>query len=224
MRSSFCFGVAALALSLGAIEAADAAVINLPLSVSGQATTANTDETGFFVNSPADPVYMEFNQTPVNGVGELQAIMEFSLAALPAGSTIQSAQLTFYVQLREETTGPGGTTYSNFSLFGYAGNNQANVSDAGSSGKLHIAGPYTAQFTGPDTITLDVADIQTIVNQGPAALGILGWAGSNLTTGLATSGANAPFVTLTYTPVPEPTALGLAGVAGLGLLARRRRR
>ena len=222
MRSSIAFGVAAIALTV--LPAADAAVINLPLSVSGQATTANTNETGFFVNSPADPVYMEFNQTPVNGVGELQAIMEFSLAGLPAGSTIQAAQLNFYVTLREESTGGSGTTYSNFTLFGYAGNNQANVSDAGSSGKLPLAPSHTAQFTGPDTISLDVADIQTIVNQGPTALGILGWAGSNLTTGLATSGANAPFVTLTYTPVPEPTALGLAGVAAAGLLARRRRR
>lgn len=172
--------------------------INLPLSTIGQAAT--TDGSNFYVNSPADPVYTDWtpNLTPLK---ERRGIFEFSLASLPDGTTIESANLQFNVAAYDSQSNGTTTLYPSVTFWGYAGNNAVDVSDATQDGNLAL-NTTRIDDTGDWSISLDVSDIQSLIDSHPDAIGILTYAQSqDLSVGIwsaAHPSIAAPALVLTY--------------------------
>jgi hypothetical protein len=214
--------VLGLAASTLVASRASAVTANLPLSANGQAKS--TDQTNFFINSPSNPVYVDWtpNDTPIK---EQRAVLEFNLAGIPAGAVIQSADLLFNVSLYESSSNGTTTLYPSITFWSYAGNNAIDVADATQT--TTALADYLVTDTGPADVPLNLARVQSLVNAHPAAIGILVYANTqDLTTGLWTAATGtsiaAPTLSLTYA-VPEPSTLSLAALAAGAALSRRRR-
>jgi hypothetical protein len=180
-----------------------AATLSLTPSVHGQA--ASTDEENFFINSPANPVYVSWtpNGTPLK---ERRGVFEFSLAALPAGVTIESAELTFDVAVVNSTSNGSTTFYPSIRFYGYAGNNAIDPADA-TTLTTSLVTALSIDDLGPWSVPLDVPRLQSILDTAPAALGILAYANSQdmpiaLWTAASGSSVAAPRITLTYSGGP----------------------
>lgn len=200
--------VAAIALAIVMSSTATASTAHLPLSANGQAKSP--DQTNFFINYPADPVYTDWTPTS-SPIEEQRAVLEFNLAGLPAGANIQSASLQFNVSLYEYSTVGSTTLYPSLAFWSYAGNNAIDVDDATET--HDPVANLIVDDTGPFNVPLNVTRIRSLVDAHAAAIGILTYANSqDLTVGLWTEASPpfiaAPTLAITYLPAGDANSDG----------------
>jgi hypothetical protein len=219
-KSRFASVVVAVAALMTAGPAWAAQVVLSPV-VDAQAETQNG--TTWTVDTASDSL----NASRFQGLAlERRGIAEYSLAAIPAGSRIDSASIRFDINTFTEQTGnvPPVIIFN-----GYPGEGAATVADAtrplmeiGRSPDITDLTTYTAP--------LSASFIQSILNAGPGtALGLLTTQGTQNLQAAFYSTEFAPLagtipaqITINYT-VPEPGAIGLVLCGAAGLFLRRRR-
>ncbi len=154
--------------------------------------------------------------------GESRSVIEFNLAGLGAGATVQS--LTFNFQVASFVT----PAASPIGIYGYAGSGTIGLADATTAATL--LGTYEPASIGlnPGSITLSTATLQSLLGSS-SFLAIrlqatTAYANTSLDS-LEQSGSSAGFsppvsLAVNFTPalVPEPSSLVLmGGMASLGL-------
>lgn len=153
-----------------------------------------------------------------------RSALEFSLAGISAGATINSA--TFTIQSRG--TAVAG---SNFQFWGYGGDGAITAIDALQTTNLLTTAPTLA---GQPLYTIDVtAFIQSLLNVADDYAGILitvanqgQFFGNDFASSEWFAVADRPNLTVDFTPgqtVAEPASLALVGLAMAGLVFTRRK-
>jgi hypothetical protein len=202
MRNAVGQSVAALLAAvtgvIGAGAAAGSSTINLPLSAVGQASSP--DGNTFTVAAPTgDQVSTVYHSSNA----EKRAVLEFSLAGLPAGATLESVNLQFNVAAFDSNTFTTPPLYPFVQFYGYAGDNATDNSDATrDAGGLPLAQVHIND-AGAWDVPLDVDNIQSLFDGHAAAIGVLTYAQSvdlNVDMWSAAQGtsAAAPTIVLTY--------------------------
>jgi len=140
-----------------------------------------------------------------------QGLMEFDISSIPAGSIINSADVTLF-----ESVGVGGM----ISIYGYIGDGVVTVGDELASN--HLATFMPGALT---TVIIPPAFLQGLVNNGDSYAGFALKPGSDgdlyIFYGYPIL---PPVLTIDYTPVPEPSTVGLFVLGGIGLALYRRRK
>ena len=193
--------------------------------------TSTFDPTSFTLNT---------SRFPRDGILR-RGLLDYPLAAIPAGATVDSAVIQFQLQQFTSQFGGGETRNPFIQFYGFAGDGELGIFDGarpldrllGASGDLD-------SLSTVYTVALDAAYVQSLAGGsmggsagGATSLGVIADAGRDdlqaafySTEGSAFGGVAAPLLTVTFTPasaVPEPaSAAAVAGVAGV-LLVRRRR-
>jgi len=215
-RSKLAAAVVACAIGLVNFSSSASATTISETSAADDWFTADPSFTTFALSgTPTDGFLRTFGATYVD-----RSALEFSLAGISAGATINSA--TFSVS-SGGTEVAGGT----FNFWGYSGDGAITVADATQTADLLTTLPT---LTGHPTYTVDVTSlIQTLVDASAGYAGILitvspegNFFGNDL---VSSEGDNGPVPNLTVDfSVPEPMSTALLGVglAGLGMIRRRR--
>jgi fibronectin-binding autotransporter adhesin len=193
------------------------ATTNAPYTVTAGATTLAT---GAIINLASNGTGAgTLAVSNLSGVGTINGALTVSGTAAPGNSvgTINTGSLsllsgsTYSVELDPTNSGGNGIA----DLLAVTGN--VNVTDSLLSISLLSTPTDGQQFTIINNDGSGDAVIGTFANAGSLTVG-----GFNFT--VNTAGGDGNDVVLTATSVPEPAAIGVLGVATVGLLSRRRRR
>jgi len=145
-------------------------------------------------------------------------IIEFSLAAISTPVTVNSATLHINVSM---------FTTDTVTVHGYSGNGVVEVADAG-AGTDNPVGSFSGLGLFNRDVVLDTDFIQSLLDGSATHAGfkIRGGSGQVADTSINPPQDVIPRLIIDYTVVPEPGTAALAGfgLAGMGMLARRRLR
>jgi len=178
---------------------------------------ATAQSSGGFTLTDGDT---NINTQYLPGIVDRRGILRYDLGAIPHGSTITSASITFDVNTI--TSSPGN--FPQARIYGYTGGATVSATDAQQVGDLlGTSDPVTS--LGTVTVNLDPSALQSLLASGDfVGLTVLGSANgqqfgfSTLESGFDT----APTLNVTYAPEPTSAAM-LAGI-GLPFLLKRRRK
>lgn len=150
-----------------------------------------------------------------NGGTSFRTAMEYDISSIPAGSTVHSATLTIRIDAVNGTR--------TLALNSYSGDGHVQLADFSRDG---FATSMPLSPPGNQTLVFNVSGaVQSLVDNGDA------YAGFNFREDPANTAnflvfdiemtSPGPVLTVNYEAVPEPSVIGLAGVALLGLAARK---
>jgi hypothetical protein len=148
------------------------------------------------------------------------ALMNFDLSTLPANATITGASFVFATTVI--TANPSRTV----DIEGFSTTGSVNLVDATAAGTLLGSYDSFALGLGNQSVSLSVAALDTLLGPGAVGVRLEGLETTN-TAIVSLEGApvfnkNAPQLAITFSVIPEPSALtlmttaGLVGLAGYG--------
>jgi len=208
-------------MAVGLLAAAGSAKAAIGLSL-------NPVDDAFATDQPRDGIFDSlFPTSPANIVGgtgnsEYRSALEFQLSAIPANSIINSATLILH---EVAASGSGGSVGVN--VHAYVGNGVAELSDMYVNNP--VAGPIIVNLgVPPPPIQFDVTSaINSLYTSGATYAGFMLRGPPNdfvLQLGSINNGIGPtvyPTLAITYTVVPEPSALALAALGVVALLVTR---
>jgi hypothetical protein len=229
--SGLVFATAISAITVFSVSgSADAATISVIATDDANLKDSNGDfmTDSFTANEPNDVFLRPFGQNEFL----FRAALEFSLAGIPSGSTINTVNFLFSDR---------GTTVTgfNFNIFGYAGDGVINVGDGNNVGNLLTSIPVLPGQPDYD-VPLPATFIQGLVDSSMPFAGLVMASSNEGSTDIfgadicsidfpacddpGTPQGVVPTLRINFTAVDEPGALALfgLGLAGLGFARRRK--